>query len=57
MAHNGTARAIDWLDVATYDDPWETYAWLRANAPVYRDEVNDLWDFLCVEAVLKERMR
>lgn len=43
MAHNGTARAIDWLDVATYDDPWETYAWLRENAPLYRDETNGLW--------------
>ncbi len=36
-------RQIDWLDTSNYDDPWETYAWLRANAPVYRDDANGLW--------------
>lgn len=36
-------RRIDALDGRLYDDPWETYAWLRANAPVYRDETNGLW--------------
>lgn len=37
------ARPIDILDPALYDDPWETYRWLRDNAPLYRDEANDLW--------------
>jgi cytochrome P450 family 142 subfamily A polypeptide 1 len=36
-------RAIDILAPELYDDPWETYRWLRDEAPLYRDEVNDLW--------------
>jgi cytochrome P450 family 142 subfamily A polypeptide 1 len=36
-------RAIDVCDAALYDDPWETYRWLRDHAPLYRDEANDLW--------------
>jgi cytochrome P450 family 142 subfamily A polypeptide 1 len=35
--------AIDSLDATLYDDPWETYRWLRREAPVYRDEANGLW--------------
>ena len=35
--------AIDFCDPAVYDDPWETYRWLRAEAPLYYDEINDLW--------------
>ncbi len=39
-----SARApIDSCDPALYDDPWETYRWLRTNAPVYRDEKNGVW--------------
>jgi cytochrome P450 family 142 subfamily A polypeptide 1 len=38
-----TQRQIDILDPALYDDPWETYRWLRDEAPLYRDEANDLW--------------
>ena len=34
---------LDFCDVRLYDDPWETYRWLRNNAPIYRDEANDLW--------------
>src|SRR5690606_9219955 len=34
---------IDINDGRLYDDPWATYAWLRANAPVYRDVANELW--------------
>ncbi len=35
---------IDLLDGDLYaGDPYPTYAWLRANAPVYRDEANGLW--------------
>jgi cholest-4-en-3-one 26-monooxygenase len=38
-----TDREIDILDPRLYDDPWETYAWLRENAPVYYDATNDLY--------------
>jgi cytochrome P450 family 142 subfamily A polypeptide 1 len=34
---------LDFCDASLYDDPWETYRWLRNNAPLYRDEKNDLW--------------
>jgi cholest-4-en-3-one 26-monooxygenase len=34
---------LDCCDPAFYDDPWDAYRWLRANAPLYRDETNDLW--------------
>jgi len=35
---------IDLLDRRLYEEgPQETYAWLRANAPVYWDETNRLW--------------
>ena len=35
--------ALDLLDPRFYDDPWDAYRWLRDEAPVYRDETNDLW--------------
>lgn len=38
-----TARDIDILAPELYDDPWATYRWLRDEAPLYRDEANDLW--------------
>jgi cytochrome P450 family 142 subfamily A polypeptide 1 len=34
---------IDILDGRLYDDPWETYRWLRQNAPLWYDEANALW--------------
>jgi cholest-4-en-3-one 26-monooxygenase len=35
---------IDLLDGTFYgSDPYDAYAWMRANAPVYYDERNDLW--------------
>jgi cholest-4-en-3-one 26-monooxygenase len=34
---------LDFCDPALFDDPWETYQWLRTNAPLYRDEPNNLW--------------
>jgi cholest-4-en-3-one 26-monooxygenase len=35
---------IDLLDGTFYgSDPYEAYAWMRDNAPVYYDERNDLW--------------
>lgn len=37
-------RSIDLLDGDLYGgEPDSTYAWLRANAPVYRDTTNALW--------------
>lgn len=44
MSTSSPARTIDLLDGDFYaGDPYPTYAWLRANAPVYRDELNELW--------------
>jgi cytochrome P450 family 142 subfamily A polypeptide 1 len=35
---------IDLLSGAFYgQEPYEAYSWMRANAPVYYDEANDLW--------------
>src|SRR6476660_5544782 len=35
---------IDFLDVGFYvRDPYDAYAWLRHEAPVYWDAPNDLW--------------
>ena len=31
------------LDPAFYVDPWDGYAWLRDEAPVYRDPAQQLW--------------
>jgi cytochrome P450 family 142 subfamily A polypeptide 1 len=37
-------RSIDLLDGDFYvGDPYPTYAWMRANAPAYWDETNELW--------------
>ncbi len=33
----------DFNDGRLYDDPWATYAWLRANDPVHWDETNQYW--------------
>ena len=33
-------------------DPWTTYAWLRANAPVYWDPASELWALLLHEDVV-----
>ena len=44
VAERAPAGAIDLLDGDLYaGDPDPTYAWLRRRAPVYRDEVNDVW--------------
>ncbi|MGI9601846.1 MAG: cytochrome P450 [Acidimicrobiales bacterium] len=34
---------LDFCDSGTFDDPWSTYTWLRAEEPMYRDDPNDLW--------------
>lgn len=36
-------RTIDILDPRLYDDPWETYRWLRENSPIHYDATNDLY--------------
>jgi len=38
-----TESTFDFCDPAFYHDPWESYRWLRANAPLHRDETNGLW--------------
>jgi len=43
MAAMLSTRHVDILDPALYDDPWDTYRWLRDEAPLYRDEPNNLW--------------
>ena len=36
--------AIDLLAPELYGgDPYPTYAWMRANEPVYWDQANELW--------------
>lgn len=37
------APDFDVLDPHFYDDPWDTYRWLRANDPVHWDATNGLW--------------
>ncbi len=56
MAMTETAARVDLLDPHLYSgDPNPVYAWLRTNAPVYRDERNGIWgisrhrDVLAVE--------
>ncbi len=38
-----TAQVINVLDPAFYVDPWESYRWLRDEAPVFWDPVQKLW--------------
>ncbi len=38
-----TDRTIDILDPRLYDDPWDTYRWLRNERPIYFDATNDLY--------------
>jgi len=42
--HTVEQRTIDLLDGGFYvNDPYTTYAWMRAHAPAYWDETNELW--------------
>ncbi len=38
-----TERSIDILDPRLYDDPWDTYRWLRAEDTLYFDATNQLY--------------
>ncbi len=41
---NTTDRVIDLIDGDFYvNDPYSTYKWMRAEAPVYWDSINELW--------------
>jgi cytochrome P450 family 142 subfamily A polypeptide 1 len=52
MAH-AVRDDIDFLDGAWYAaQPYEQWAWMRANAPVYYDEPNDVWGIARYEDVL-----
>src|SRR4051812_41955092 len=47
------ASDIDLLDGRLYvDDPHRTYAWLRANGPVWFDERNGVWGAASYASVL-----
>ena len=44
MASHPGNEAIDLLDGNWYaNQPYELWAWMRENAPVYYDEPNDVW--------------
>lgn len=46
--------AIDLLAPELYaGDPYPTYAWMRANEPVYWDEVNELWGISRYEDIVR----
>ena len=46
--------AIDLLAPELYaGDPYPTYAWMRANEPVYWDEVNELWGIACYDDIVR----
>ena len=48
-----TRDDIDLLDGNWYAaQPYEQWAWMRRNAPVYRDERNDVWGIALYEDVL-----
>lgn len=52
-AETSTRRSINLLDGHWYaGDPYDDYAWLRANDPIYRDEINSLWGISRYEDVL-----
>jgi cytochrome P450 len=39
----GSTPVYDPFDYRMHEDPYPTYAWLRDNAPVYRNEERDFW--------------
>ena len=43
MAAVATERGINVLDPQFYVDPWDAYRWLRDEAPVYWDPIQQLW--------------
>ena len=54
MTAGATDRVVDLLDGNLYvSDPYPTYAWLRENAPVYWDSVNELWGISRYDDILE----
>lgn len=46
--------AVDLVGPDLYaDDPYPTYAWMRANEPVYWDEANELWGIARYDDVIR----
>lgn len=48
---------IDFCDSAVFDDPWAVYAQLRHEAPMYRDEINNMWVVSRYDDVVKVSRR
>lgn len=40
---SGTPPVYDPFDYRMHEDPYPTYSWMRANAPLYRNEQRDFW--------------
>nr|MDT0664923.1 hypothetical protein [Micromonospora sp. DSM 115978] len=43
MAGSPTGKTVNVLDPEFYVDPWESYRWLRDEAPVFWDPAQKLW--------------
>ena len=49
-------KEIDLLAPELYaGDPYPTYAWMRANEPVYWDDVNELWGIARYDDIVRDR--
>jgi len=44
---------IDLMDPKTHNDPWEMYDWLRENAPMYWDPINELWGVSSYDGIVE----
>ena len=54
MTADATDRVVDLLDGNLYvSNPYPTYAWLRENAPVYWDPINELWGISRYDDILE----
>lgn len=43
MSIHNQRPVLDLLSPGFHIDPWDAYAWIRDNEPIYRDETNNLW--------------
>jgi cytochrome P450 family 142 subfamily A polypeptide 1 len=54
MPNHPTRTDIDLLDGRWYaGEPHDTWTWMRANAPVYHDEANDVWAITKYDDILR----
>ncbi len=54
MTADAADRVVDLLDGDLYvSDPYPTYAWLREQAPVYWDSINELWGISRYDDILE----